>query len=196
MKNFYLITVLCLILSGCGPSRLDFREEPLTREKYCVASNKLIPVKNSTEADFTLRYTKDDSLKQAPLKASLHISQNGREYNINSSELLSLIVDGDSYNLPIAHSSQIPLEVADYNTVAVGAGTMRFGSVSEVTRRKMAFYISVDYLKKILAAKRVTFEISLPSSDSKGYPILLDLNSESITFLKEFEQKCVNSFPN
>lgn len=64
----------------------------------------------------------------------------------------------------------------------------------------MSFFLTLEYLSKITEAKQVFFEISIPSTESstalQKYPILLELNPESIEFLKEFQHKCVNNFPN
>ena len=190
---------MTLIVAGCAQSRLDFKEEPLTGQKYCVASNKLIASKNSESADFSLKYTKEDSLKKAPLRATLGVFQKGREYNINPHESLKLIIDGVSYNIDITNSFQNPLEVVTHNPISLPGGTLMLGSVNELTARAMLFFLSLDYLSKMITAKRVEFEISAPSTEnspnSQGYPIVLELNPESIAFLKDFQDKCVNNFP-
>lgn len=198
-----LLTLLCSIviaLAGCAPSRLDFKEEPLTGEKYCVASNKLIASKNSETAEFSLKYLKEDFLRKAPIKATLAISQKGREYNINPNEILKLIVDKETYNLDITNSFQVPLEIAESRPISIPGGTFMLGSIKECTKRQMSFFLTLEYLSKITEAKQVFFEISIPSTESstalQKYPILLELNPESIEFLKEFQHKCVNNFPN
>lgn len=201
MKINLILATIAVILAGCARPELEFKKEPLTGQEYCVASNKLLTLKNSEHAELSLKYTKEASAEKAPIKATLYIAQNGREYNINPHEALKLYIDGTPYHLNLINSFQEPLEVINHHSAYLpSGGTLRFGTVKEVTRRQMSFFLPQDYLSKMVAAKRVAFEISSSlNGDSlalQGHPIILELSPENISFLQEFKNKCVNNFLN
>jgi hypothetical protein len=204
MRYYQKITnafILAILLSGCARPELEFKKEPLTGQEYCVASDKLLPLKNSENGSLSLKYAKGSSVDKASIKATLYIAQNGREYNINPHETFTLFIDGIPYALNIVNSFQDPLEVINHHSAYLPSGaTLRFGTVKEITRRQMSFFLPLDYLSKMIAAKRVAFEISSPSTGSsfasQGYPITLELSKEGISFLQEFKNKCINNFLN
>lgn len=199
MKAKIPITITFILLAGCARSpELGFKKEPLTGQEYCVASHKLLTLKNSERAELSLKYTKEASAEKSPIKATLYIAQNGREYHINPHETLKLFVDGAPYPLNVVNSFQEPLEIV--TPASVCGGAVMPGTATEITRRQMSFFLPQDSLSKMTAAKRVAFEISSPATENtvalRGYPIILELNPESISFLQEFKNKCVTNFFN
>ncbi len=199
MKAKVSSTIIAILLAGCARSpELEFKKEPLTGEEYCVSSNKLLTLKNSERAELSLKYTKEASAGKSPIKATLYIAQNGREYNINPHETLNLFVDGVPYPLNVLSSFQDPLEIV--TPASVSGRTFMPGTATEITRKQMSFFLPQDALSKMVTAKRVTFEISSSATGNplalRGYPIVLELNPESISFLQEFKNKCISNFLN
>ncbi len=192
-------TIIAMLLAGCARSpELEFKKETLTGEEYCIASNKLLALKNSERAELSLKYTKEASIQKSPIKATLYIVQNGREYNINPYETLKLFVDGTPYPLNVLNSFQEPLEIV--TSASVCGRAVAPGTATEITKRQMSFFLPQDSLAKMVAAKRVVFEISSPATGnsvtSRGYPIILEINPENISFLQEFKSKCISNFLN
>lgn len=196
MKAKVALTSIALLLAGCARSELEFKKEPLTGEEYCVVKSKLLAVKSSELADFSLKYAKGNAGEKAPIKANLFITQSGREYHINPHETLKLYIDGVPHALTIHSSFQDPREVPEHYSVFVPTRAITLGSIKEVTVRWISFFLPQDYLTKMVNAKRVVFEISSDThnpTDSTRYPIILEITPENISLIQEFKNKCVNN---
>lgn len=196
MKRSYIYIIMSVILVGCSNSKMEFKQEPLTGQGYWLASINLLPMKNIEKGSLILKCDKDDFIEKNPIKATLKMDQKGKEYNINSHETLKVYIDGTPLALPLVNSFQEPVEEVSQYPVAMPSGrSLMLGTVREVTRRNMSFFISFDDLSKMIAAKKIVFEITSSSSkDSlplQKYPIVLDLRTEDIPFLQEFKSSCV-----
>jgi len=172
---------------------MEFKQEPLTGQEYCLASIKLLPLKNNREGSLILKCGKDDSIGNNLIKATLKIVQQGKEYTINSHETLKVYIDGTPLALELINSFQEPLEeVSNYPVAMPSGGSFMLGTVRDVTRRSMSFFLSIEDLSKMVMAKKVAFEIdSLSSKDSlslQKYPIILELSADGIEFLEEFKR--------
>ena len=197
-KTKFFIPLIALILAGCESNKLEFKSESLTGQRYGTLTSKLIAVKNCEFAELSLKYSKEAAKEKSSLVATLVIDQSGKEYNINPHEQLTLYLDGKPYVLEILNSHQDTREETETYYVSPGPGKMiPFGRVKELTRRKISFLLSADYLSKIMAAKSVTLEISSFSQKTpvlQGYPIILEFTPENVAALQDFEKKCVNNF--
>lgn len=186
-------------MTACSSkSVLQLQKDSLTGQEYCVSRNPLIASKNNESGILLLKYTKNVSPEKPPIKATLFICQKGRNYHINPHETLAVVIDGCSHVLDISNSFQDPREEVNDYTVSIPSGMpLTFGSVKEVTRRSIAFFMSNKQLAKIAAAKKVFFEITSPAtkhlSDSKDYPIILEFSEENIHCIQDFQNKCINN---
>ncbi|MGL5784730.1 MAG: hypothetical protein ACRCYZ_04635 [Alphaproteobacteria bacterium] len=166
--------------AACVQPALQFTKEPLTGEGYGVTTHLLLAVKNSESASISFKYAKADSGENAPIQANLCIIQKGREYKINNYETLKLFIDGVPYLLTEVNSLQDPLEIPENYTVCVQPGrTFLFGTIKEIIKRQLSFLISQDHFSKMVAAKRIAFELS-SSQTPLGYPICLEFSQEHI----------------
>jgi hypothetical protein len=176
---------------------MEFKQEPLTGQEYCLASIKLLPIKNNQEGTILLKCGQDNSVGNNPIKATLKILQQGKEYNINPHETLKVYIDGIPLALELINSFQEPLEEVRNYPVAMPSGKcLMLGTVRDVTRRSVSFFLSIDYLSKMIMAKKVAFEIASSSSNDalslQKYPIILELSADDLPFLQEFKRDCVS----
>lgn len=199
MKILYNIKFIFLsfvfLLSSCSQPRIQLEKESLTGQEYCVMKTTLTPTQNAQVGVLVLKSTKNPS-KPSSLKATLTIAAEGREYDINPDEVLNLYIDGEKFKLDIIHSFKIAREEVEPYSVYLYGRSILLGTVKEVTRRAVSFFISQDNLSKILKAKSVLFEITVPVADGKelaqGYPIALELSQENIPSIKELKDMCTN----
>ncbi|MDF3033763.1 MAG: hypothetical protein K0R76_717 [Alphaproteobacteria bacterium] len=200
MRASFTLLIIALLVAGCARSGLEFKKERLTGEEYCITESKLLTVKNSEFAVLSLKYSHGDSEEKAPIKADLYIQQSGREYHINPHETLRLYIDGTPFILTVTSSFQDAVEAPQHHSIFIPTGTVTFGSIKEITIRQLLFFLPQDYLSKMVNAKRIIFEISSSSTNSsknlQKYPVLLELNQDSISTFQEFKNKCVNNFLN
>ena len=162
MKISYILITTAVILMGCSNAKLEFKEEPLTGHEYCQASIKLLPLKNNEGGSLTLKYGKEDYAEKTGIKATLNIFQRGREDNINPNETLNLFIEGNPLAIQVVNSFQKPLEeVRNYPFVFPSGRVVTLGTVKEVTRKNMFFFLPIEYLSKMITGKKITFEISL-----------------------------------
>ncbi|MGN6670520.1 MAG: hypothetical protein ACTHJ4_03175 [Candidatus Nucleicultricaceae bacterium] len=177
----------------------NLKKEHLTGEAYCVAKYNLLPIKNSNEAKLSLKYAKEAVTRKSPIKAKLHIEQKGREYKINPHEVCTLMIDGAAHPINIITSFQDPIEVMEERSVALpSGGSVHFNIRKEATIRKASFFLSRELFTKMIAAKKIEFNISpSPKENSPAleqYPIILELRAENIIDLQEFKSQCVDNF--
>lgn len=180
-----------LVLSGCSSPHITREIEPLTGQEYCaIRKNRLTPLKGCQQAELFLKASSQFQKGEA-VKATLTIELKGEsDYTINPQETLIVKIDNISYPLEILSTIKNPHEVREtYQTSGIS-----FGVVREVTSRKISFYLSQEMIKKILTAKRVHFEIDVPSSfkTSEKYPIQAQLEAENISIIQEFYHTCIN----
>jgi hypothetical protein len=200
MKIRHILVALAIGLAGCTHSGLEFKKEPLTGEEYGVARYPLLSVKNSESASISLKCTREDSGKKVPIQANLCIIQKIRKYKINVHETLKLYIDGVPYTITEVNSIQDPLETPEHYAVYLpSGGRVGFGTIQEITKKQLSFLISQDHFSKMVAAKRIVFELSSGQSSQQNsleYPIIVEFGQENISFLQEFKHKCVNNFLN
>jgi len=189
---------MSIILVGCSNSKMEFKQEPLTGQEYCLASVKLLPIKNNEEGSLILKYGKDDSIENNLIKATLKIVQKGKEYNINPHETLKVYIDGTPLALQLVNSFQEPVDQVTNYSVAMPSGrSLMLGAVRDITRRNMSFFLSKDDLSKMITSKKIVFEISSSSLEDslsvQNYPIVLELEPDNIPFLQEFKSSCAHT---
>lgn len=200
IKKISVVALAVVGLSGCTYySPIRYGEEHLTGEAYGVARYDLLSIKNSNNAELSLKNAKEAVARKSPIKAKLYIKQKGREYNINPHEVCMLLIDDAAYPISIISSFQDPIELTKYNTVYLPrGGTMRYGTVEEVTIRKVSFFLSRELFTKMTTAKKLIFNIAPPPKENspalEQYPIVLELSPERITDLQEFKNQCVDNF--
>jgi hypothetical protein len=198
MTLYYPLILLTIFLSGCTKPGLEFIKEPLTGDEYCYINPKLLPGKNCDAGSLVLKCPRIVGMsKKAAIKATLNIAHNNRrDYHSNPDEILVLVIDGLRYNLEIINSLKKPLEEVQRHNVALpSGGNFGFGTVNEVTRRKIAFFLSDEILTKASAAKKAHFEITLQTIGKSqivpDYPIVLMLGSDSLALINDFKNKCI-----
>lgn len=198
IKNIGLVASVGVWLAGCLHTHPEFKKEHLTDEAYCIAKYNLFPIKNSSGAKFSLKYSKDAFAEKSPIKAELYMEQKGREYKINPHEVCTLLIDGAAYPISIISSFQDPIEVTVEHSMSLPSGGIHLNTFEEVTIRKASFFLSRDLFTKMTAAKKIRFNIAPPSREDSSafeqYPIILELSPENITDLQEFKSQCVDNF--
>lgn len=201
MKKSYLPIIISLILVGCTNSKMELKQEPLTGQAYYLGTIKLLPIKNNEGGSLILKCEKEAFVGNNLIKATLQIVQEDKEYNINPHETLNIYIDDAPLALQIVSSFQEPQDAVSHYPVVMPSGTSVFlGRVREITRRNMSFFLPTDYLSKMMAAKKVVFEISsavsVESPSLQKYPIALELSTEDFAFLQEFKSNCVSNVLN
>jgi hypothetical protein len=196
-----IITFIALILflSGCETlPGVKFKKDDLTGREYCIADIQLTSLKVNEGGLLTIRSAGAPPSNESEIRAVLKLAHHGvREYNLNPDEELSLMIDGDVYALKIMNSSHSPMEEKERGSTYIGSGggSIVLGSVSEVTRRQIAFFIPRELIVRLASARVARLEINSHNMDSIyrkiKYPILLEFSEINLALAEQFDSQCL-----
>lgn len=194
-RNFFLVFFLMLV--ACSKQEVTLEKEIFTHEVYYKGKiNNLIATKNCEKGDLILKCSERlDPSQTKSIKAILSVHHEGRDYDINPQEVLSLSIDGTPYPLEIINSYKAPVELKEtYFFPLPSARCFSLGKITETTIRKISFLLPFELFSKLSTAHTAFIEISSPVSthlsELSKYPINLGFNQENFSLIQDLKNKC------